>query len=559
MAGFRYQLLQSLAAWLELDADEHLWLEVSEDFSIQSDNTATDVQVKSSRAVSGPTSYSLQSADVKAALRRFWERANKDSDVKCRLTFIANGGASRERDHAFPDDFPGLLYWQRAASDGDTAPIRMALSALFRDEELGTWVAGDPSDVELRQNLLRRVRWALNAASSDRLVDQLRDQVGALFLAKNLPAIAANGAYRALLDRVFETACKARPEERRLTRIDLHRCIEEAATVIGLGQTMSRPAATTLAGDTIYSVLVTEVKDAPSTFTQRTETVIEILGNTRGEPVIWLHGSHGVGKSTLAKLLAQGSGGHWIALDLQPVQNDAVASLAAWRELVRVIMGGVTLDGVIIDDLANSALNALRPRICALAETFRGRGARVIITSPQAPSPARLMELESSAGAAVQSPYFSEAEVLELVTRPSAPAEGMQKAWTLLIYAGTHGGHPLLAAAKLASLRSRNWPTTALAEDLGPTTSEAVQATRDDARRQLLRELSLLDEARSIDAGNVLRRIGCVFDRVDDELGRKLAAADPVIANAGDAFAMLRGTMAGIFTNGRLPRISLTR
>ena len=47
LAGFRYQLLQSLAAWLALRDSEQLWLEVSEDFSIQSTNTATDVQVKS--------------------------------------------------------------------------------------------------------------------------------------------------------------------------------------------------------------------------------------------------------------------------------------------------------------------------------------------------------------------------------------------------------------------------------------------------------------------------------------------------------------------------------
>ncbi len=535
-------MLQSLAAWLELRADEQLWLEVSEDFSVQSANMTTDFQVKSSRAASGPTSYSLQSADVRAALHRFWERANENVDVDCRLTFIANGKASRERDHPFPDNIPGLLYWQRAAMDGDTAPIRAALSVLFCDEPLGAWVAENPSDAELRQRLLRRVQWALEAASSDGLADQLRDQVGNIYLTKNLPAIAADEAVRALLDRVFETACRASPQERKLMRIDLHRVIEETAAAITLGQTMARPSAAADAGETIQSVLVTEVEGAPGTFTQRVETVTEVLGSTRGETVIWLHGSHGVGKSTLAKLMAQRIGGRWIALDLRPVQKDATACLAAWRALVRASMGGTAPDGVIIDDLGGSAPGALRPRIVALAQTFAGRGARVIITSPQAPSPARFLELGSSAGAAVQSPYFSEAEVLELVAGPGAPPEDMQKAWAVFIRAGASGGHPLLTAAKVVSLRVRKWPAIALTEDFGPKTSEAVRATRDDARQQLLRELSSLDEARSIDAGKVLRRIACVFDRVDDALARKLTAADPAIANAGDALAVLRGT-----------------
>ena len=38
---------------------------------------------------------------------------------------------------------------------------------------------------------------ALKAASSDGLTDQVRDQVGALFLSKNLPAIAADEAFKA--------------------------------------------------------------------------------------------------------------------------------------------------------------------------------------------------------------------------------------------------------------------------------------------------------------------------------------------------------------------------
>lgn len=543
-------MLQSLAAWLELRADEQLWLEVSEDFSVQSADIATSVQVKSSRAASGPRSYSLQSSEVQAALRRLWERANENREVECHLTFIANGRASRERDHVFPGNMPGLLYWQRAASDGDTAPIRSALSMLFRDEALGAWVASEPSDADLREKLLRRVRWALEATPSDGLTDQLRDQVGALYLAKNLPAIAADAAFSALLDRVFETACRADPAKRGLTRIDLHRVIEEAAAAIALSQMVARPSATPDVGGTIHSVLVTEEDGAPSTFTQRPGTVTEVLGSTRGETVIWLHGSHGVGKSTLAKLLAQGIGGRWIALDLRPVQKDAIACLGAWRELVRVSMDGTAPAGVIIDDLADSAPDALLPRIAALARTFAGRGARVIITSPKAPSPAKLLELGSSAGAAVQSPYFSDGEVLELVTGPGAPAEDMQKVWAVFIRAGTSGGHPLLTAEKVVSLRARNWPATALTEDFGPTTSEAVRATRDDARQQLLRELSSLDKARSIDAGQVLRRIACVFDRVDDSLARKLTAADPAIANAGDALAVLRGTWLEVLPAG---------
>ena len=100
---------------------------------------------------------------------------------------------------------------------------------------------------------------------------------------------------------------------------------------------MTAAPPTSVTEGTIHSVLVGEVLDTPITFTPRAETVNEVLGNVRGEPLVWLHGSHGVGKSTLARLLAQTIGGRWIALDLRPVQEDAGACLAAWRELIRVL------------------------------------------------------------------------------------------------------------------------------------------------------------------------------------------------------------------------------
>jgi len=67
-----------------------------------------------------------------------------------------------------------------------------------------------------------------------------------------------------------------------------------------------------------------------------------------------------------------------------------------------------------------------------------------------------------------------------------------------------------------------------------------------------LRELSALDDARSLEAGQVLRRIGSVFDRVDDALARRLSAAMPALVNAGDALAVLRGTWLELLPGGDL-------
>jgi hypothetical protein len=114
IAGFRYQLLQSVSALIALRDNEELLLEVSEDFTIVAQDGATDVQVKNSQAAKGPRPFSLQSPEVASVLQRYWEASN-GGVLKRRLIFLARGGAAVERDYSFPGELPGLAYWRAAA------------------------------------------------------------------------------------------------------------------------------------------------------------------------------------------------------------------------------------------------------------------------------------------------------------------------------------------------------------------------------------------------------------------------------------------------------------
>lgn len=133
-----------------------------------------------------------------------------------------------------------------------------------------------------------------------------------------------------------------------------------------------------------------------------------------------------------------------------------------------------------------------------------------------------------------------------------APEQELIEAWSTSIFITTSGGQPLLAAAKISSLRARGWPQSALIEDFMGPPSTAITLTREEARRSLLEELSALDAARSLDAGQLLRRIGCSFDRVDQELALKLATSSPSLPSGGDALAVLRGSWLEILPMGDL-------
>ncbi|WFE89790.1 hypothetical protein K1718_00055 [Roseibium porphyridii] len=452
-----------------------------------------------------------------------------------RLVFMARGGASVERRFSFPEGQSGLVYWRSAAIDADTAPIREALLDLFSEHPLGEWLTENPSDAELREKLLRRVSWQLELEAADMLSLQIKDQLRPILQQKGWPVTLSNQAYKLLLEHSFEVASRPNATDRQLTKIDVQEILEEVAAGAFLADQFAQPIQDVASSqDILISDLETTQPGA-----QRLGTVESVLDDVRGQSLVWLHGAHGVGKSTLAKLLANRTGGRWTVIDLWPVRKDETSAIAAWRELIRTI-SGENLDGIIIDDFVGEAANVLTKRLVALVQTLAPLGIRVIVTSHQAPSPARLADAGSDANAIVQVPYFTQGDIAELVQRAPAPPSEMIQPWSAMLHITTHGGHPVLVVAKLASLRARNWPRTALVEDIG-TPSEAVKLTREEARRDLLANLRELDDARSLEAGKLLRRAASVFDRLDEPLLLKLAQAPPALSNAGDTVAVLKG------------------
>jgi hypothetical protein len=556
LRAFRYQLLQSLDAWLSLDPAEVLWLETEEDFSVFAENKSIDYQVKSSVAAAGPARHSLRSDNVQAALSRYWDRSDAGRDPKPFLAFIANGGAAQERGMSFPNDDPGLVYWGAAGRGADTAPIRRALIAVFDDTapirraliavfdgtSIGKWIEENPTDDELRQRLLHRVTWMLNQADVEPLTELIQDKIATIYHTKGIPVAAASEGLSRLLDLVFLTACERDESKRRLTALELQRSIEEVALREAAAQMAGRAAGEPWPeGANVF-----RLGPLGPNIVDRRATVDDILAEVAGEPVVWFYGAHGVGKSTLARLIAQHLGGSWLMLDLRLMEGESRATRAAFRELIQATSRISHLRGVIIDDLSEQASEATRNVLCALAASLAPRGIQLFATSSHPPSPARLAELGSSRTSAIQAPYFSKDDVRTLVAAANGPAAETVDGWVELVFIGTHSGHPLLVAAKVASLRSRGWPQDALMEDLGPYASDAVRATRDEARRRLIAEIP------SSESRDLLRRLGCVFDRADDALAMTLAQREPSIPRAGDALAVLRGSWVEIMPRNDL-------
>jgi hypothetical protein len=552
IAGYRYQFLQAIAVLLAFRKDEMLLLEVTEDFSVSAANIEVAYQVKHSQAKAGPKKVSLQSDAVLKALERFWNESAENGEKLVRLVFLTRGKATYEKGVVFPGRMTGIEYWRHASVDADTGPLRQLLSKKCAGSLLADWLKTDPSDDEFRRKLLSSVDWQTNQPVSDELMSMVLEQARDYCDSLGFPVSLAEQAIDGLLSKVLEVSSRREASIRILRRVDCKLIFENVLARSLLAQFVVAPSP--LGSDEANSVLIDEVTDLPRHIARRSITTAKILESNRGEPLIWVYGPNGVGKSTLAKLLAINTGGAWIALDLRPVQQDAQSCLVAWKALASRLLNDASLRGIIIDDFANAALSILQSRLSTLVRIASGRGVRVLVTSPGRPTTPITGSLDMASSAIVEAPYFSISDVEELVRGPGAPNPDLIEGWSNIVHVTTSGGQPVLVSAKVASLRARNWPDSATLEDFA-TTSEAVRLSRTEARKRLLNDLNLLDHARSMESGQLLRRIASVFDVVEEDLVTKLALHDPTLTNASDSLAFLKGSWLESSPQGEL-RIS---
>ena len=534
LRAYRYQLLHALQEWLDLGPDEELLLEIDEDHAVVSDRRADNTQIKFSDAAQGARAVSLRSAGIVNAIGRYWDQSRQGEDPRPNLRFLTNSRAAREQGTTFPDDTAGLIYWKQAASGADPSPLRTLLDGLFANTALGAWLRSNPSDADLRTRLLGRIEFVLGAPDDMALRSHIRERLGMIYIGKGHFETVAESGLSVLLDRVFAAASAKDPAARRLTVGDLHRAIEE--TIPRMGALTQAQLIQHARPETGIGVTALQLRSGLS---ERADTVAGLLASLDSEGVVWLYGPNGVGKSTLAKLMARSEGGSWLVCDFRPFLADADSrgAVALWRELMSALADGGSPDGIILDDISARGIDLLKSRLAGLAAATRIRGARIIITSNHVPSSALLAEIGASPRAAVEAPYFSVTDVRELVEKDTPPNAELVEGWSNLVHISTAGGHPLLVTAKIANLRARGWPKEGLLEDLGQQSNEGVKGSKFEARKRLLEEIPSNTSARA-----VLERVSTVFQGFDDGLVRALSRDPPEVERPSDALTLLKGT-----------------
>ena len=527
LQGYAYQLYQTVSAWLSLRSSELLHVEFAEDFAVSDDGTLKLTQVKQTKAA-----ITLRSKAVAALIRAVWTFQNTNPGRSVWAALITTGQFGKEKGLTFPGGASGLSYWRVAAREqADIEPMRTVLRALDLPADLKAFLRDGTAD-DIRRRILRPIRWLGSGPSHDEIERDLHEHLVHFGNALGVGAQDSKNALSALIVELL--ACVQRPPEwRYVTAADLLTVFQKntwrlAPPSVLQGVTPALAGADDLA-DTALATRDAASIPLPPRAAVRPDLVQDLHGTLVANGVLWLHGSSGLGKTTLALLLARYQNAPWVFADLRDLEPRALRLV-----LVRLsaTFGASEARGLILDDLPADPDNATILAIRRVARAAANADGLLVVTGAKPPPPSLVGGLSLPNHAVRAVPYLTEDDVGQIVSL----AGGDRQIWGRIVFLFCGGGHPQLVGARVVGLRQRGWPPEEQLADLVPLQAKSgdLEEERKAVRARVLREL---------DTGSreLLLRLSLMLNNFDRAIMFAVADVTPAVPQAGMLFDTLGG------------------
>ena len=496
--GYRYQILHSVNAWLDLADNDILYLEVAEDFDIESDGTFTATQVKHTQ-----DNITLRSQQVIDGINNYWKLRTNNRDQRVKFRLLTKSKIVKEQSNPLGTDKPGLEVWSRCS--GDEAAIQKISDFLQTDgkisEEVNDFLTGS-SPQEIYEQLIEPITWETDSKSISCVEQSIRE---CLIHHGDRYGISPSDAEKVVASLITEAWRAASDEKKRkLTRKQFLEIFSENTRV-------SVPIQDTQGQRTInLKTLLDSIKEAflgdspdiniaiQSKFhiqntvprllpdaIPREELLTSIQTKLQSEDIAIIQGGTGRGKTTLANLTTKRINGDWSWLNFTNKDPSQVAQFL--QQLSIAISNQATQVNVVLDDLN------LQPQQLRTYEDVLGiviyrvleRGAKLLITSQHKPPNNFIRRLGVSKAITVNIPNFTISEIEQFAEQLGCPAEHA-KIWSDWFQVRT-SGHPRLVHALLTHLREKGWQRQDVIESILKTPQEVLEER--EASRQLLLDL----------------------------------------------------------------------
>jgi hypothetical protein len=536
--GYVYQAYQSVLAWMRLGEQDILFLEGAEDFDVHSADGVTATQVKDT---AGSGTITLRSGDAVAAINNLWRHKQNNLDKTISLRFLTTASPGRERGDMF-GGIPGIEYWSLAkvVDELPLEPLTSFLLSLELEPSLTDFLRLS-DDHTIRQELICRLDWDTGYKPIEGLVADIKDRLVFFGARRGIDSYQSEKVLDTLLRKVVDLLSSN--TERRLIYADFIREFEQATMEL-----VSREEAVTLRhalnhlgqlAQGATTSMLADLSGAPQVLGSsmpliegaafRTDLVLELVDVLRHHRVLFLRGSTGLGKTSLAQLLVGHMGGEWVWAGFRgrgPRQIADHLKRAAFELQTYALPRQVVLD-----DLDLGLLAQFEREFLSLVFSISNQNGAVVVTGPTACPIDLLAKLWLPPDCDREVPYFSESDIRDVLIRHGLSDSEALVPWSRLIWLFT-AGHPQLVHARIRNLQSKGWAPV-LATNLLQT--EDLEHVRTTARRRLT------DEFPSQEARYIAYRLSFITGEFSRQMVFDLSQLPPPVVLPGDVFDSLVG------------------
>ena len=224
LGGYAYQIYESAIAWVTLDENEKLFLEVTEDFA-----TAASGQLKAYQVKRSTRNLTLNSKHVAAAIDSLVHLQTMNPNYHVKLVFHTTAEVGRERTkNDRIGTSGGITYWKEVQEGADPAPLRERILSLNLEDATKAYVSDLEND-EFVNQFVCRLEWRCGQRSLEDSRNELNRLLVAYGATRSVLPEDCRIAGLAVISRVLEKIVGKQP--RNLTREEFHSLFESSTTV----------------------------------------------------------------------------------------------------------------------------------------------------------------------------------------------------------------------------------------------------------------------------------------------------------------------------------------
>lgn len=535
LKGYVYQIYQSALAWIELNPEEFLFLEVAEDYAVLAENALNAVQVKGTGH-----NVTINSDDIVASIDSFVELQQRNPELRVKLRHLTTSKITKEKSakHRIGDT-PALESWRKLAKTGDISPLRKILNASKLSKKTKDYIY-ELNDKELREKFLKRIHFDCGALDSKYLRLQVRAKLSKLIIDRGGVNSQVDNCLNSILVTLLHKATQK--EERFVDRNMLEEFVEKAthipvnrAQLEVQNQLIIKALSATVSQDTnliaarISKPSAINEVPLPKVVANRTDYINNVASSLDQFGFSWIYGAAGVGKTVGAKIVAQRIGGNWVSINVRGLNSDQV----------NVVLSGAvdslteqSINGFLVDDFECSFEPHIIDKLLFLKAMCNNADILLVFTSSREPSTDFLYSANLLSSIGIKFEEFSEQDIREILV-----GLGMDSSnWAKYIHIISGGGHPQLAIAAIQSMQDNNWDIN----ELKTLNSLIVGNTAIDQVRSRTRERLLNDLPES--ARRLLERLSLKIGSFRKSFVLDMAQIEPLVSDGGIIFDRLIGS-----------------